>query len=372
MRLKSSSESGGQTLSDIAWMLADGCLVCLPRARIYACIRTRRTRYFSARTVRSVSTALTRDRPALGDPGLASDSSSGIRARSVPMTIALSTTSPPRPSRRRVQYVRRLDQLEQLTASERERLKPVTDEYVFRANDYYLSLIDWGDAEDPIRQGNTRVYEQDRRSAQTVRRSPDNRHQCSSLGTVTVRSPPIGQDGPFTVDIVPLHVDRSLSTRSRVTSRTHVERLRRERDASRRRSTMVGGAILAFVSTSSARRVVGRASRPSSTRRDALHGRHTTFDVGPRRRGRTTPAIAGASLLVVGVPSSDHARRRLSDVSSPARRIDGRRQIGRCDPCLTPFTQNGCPLSIGPDRASLGHDASDRRCGGDEGRGSRL
>ena len=23
-------------------------------------------------------------------------------------------------------------------------------------------------------------------------------------------------------------------------------------------------------------------------------------------------------------------------------------RIGRCDPCLTPFTQNGCPLSIGP------------------------
>ena len=60
---------------------------------------------------------------------------------------------PPRPTtRKRVRYVRHLDQIEQLTADERKRLKPVADEYVFRANDYYLGLIDWSDAEDPIRQ----------------------------------------------------------------------------------------------------------------------------------------------------------------------------------------------------------------------------
>ena len=67
------------------------------------------------------------------------------------MTIALSTTSPQRPSRTRVQYVRRLDQIEQLTAGERQRLKPVCDEYVFTANDCYLGVIDRDDAEDPIR-----------------------------------------------------------------------------------------------------------------------------------------------------------------------------------------------------------------------------
>ncbi len=52
----------------------------------------------------------------------------------------------------RVKYVRRLDQVDQLSAQERERLGPVADRYVFRANDYYLGLIDWNDPDDPIRQ----------------------------------------------------------------------------------------------------------------------------------------------------------------------------------------------------------------------------
>ena len=55
-------------------------------------------------------------------------------------------------TRKRVKYVRRLDQVEQLTAQERDRLGPVSARYVFRANDYYLGLIDWDDPEDPIRQ----------------------------------------------------------------------------------------------------------------------------------------------------------------------------------------------------------------------------
>ena len=53
---------------------------------------------------------------------------------------------------KRVKYVRKLDQIEQLSAQERDRLAPVTDRYVFRANDYYLGLIDWDDPADPIRQ----------------------------------------------------------------------------------------------------------------------------------------------------------------------------------------------------------------------------
>ena len=53
---------------------------------------------------------------------------------------------------KRVKYVRRVDQLEQLSAEERDRLGPVADRYVFRANDYYLDLIDWDDPHDPIRQ----------------------------------------------------------------------------------------------------------------------------------------------------------------------------------------------------------------------------
>jgi len=54
--------------------------------------------------------------------------------------------------RKRVKYVRSVEQLEQLPVAERERLKAVEDRFVFRANDYYLKLIDWSDPKDPIRQ----------------------------------------------------------------------------------------------------------------------------------------------------------------------------------------------------------------------------
>lgn len=55
-------------------------------------------------------------------------------------------------NRRRVKYVRSLDQIDELTVGEKEALKPVSEQYVFRANDYYLNLIDWDDPDDPIRQ----------------------------------------------------------------------------------------------------------------------------------------------------------------------------------------------------------------------------
>ena len=55
-------------------------------------------------------------------------------------------------SLRRVKYVRNLSKLEQLSPSERAQLEPVAEQYVFRANDYYLKLIDWDDPDDPIRQ----------------------------------------------------------------------------------------------------------------------------------------------------------------------------------------------------------------------------
>ena len=58
----------------------------------------------------------------------------------------------PNETRTRVKYVRRLDQVTQLSAEQRDRLGPVEARYVFRANDYYLDLIDWDDPEDPIRQ----------------------------------------------------------------------------------------------------------------------------------------------------------------------------------------------------------------------------
>ena len=55
-------------------------------------------------------------------------------------------------SHRRVTYVRQIGQIEQLSEDERARLEMVSQEYVFRANDYYLGLINWDDPADPIRQ----------------------------------------------------------------------------------------------------------------------------------------------------------------------------------------------------------------------------
>ena len=54
-------------------------------------------------------------------------------------------------TKRRAKYVRKLDQIEQLSDAEKEKLKPVSEKFVFRANDYYLGLINWDDPEDPIR-----------------------------------------------------------------------------------------------------------------------------------------------------------------------------------------------------------------------------
>jgi len=59
---------------------------------------------------------------------------------------------PAQNAERRVKYVRRLDQVNQLSDEMQARLEPVSKEYVFRANDYYLGLIDWDDPEDPIKQ----------------------------------------------------------------------------------------------------------------------------------------------------------------------------------------------------------------------------
>jgi len=41
--------------------------------------------------------------------------------------------------------------LEQLSKQAQSELKKVTDKFAFRCNDYYLSLIDWTDPDDPIR-----------------------------------------------------------------------------------------------------------------------------------------------------------------------------------------------------------------------------
>lgn len=52
---------------------------------------------------------------------------------------------------RRVTYVRDVDRIPDIPEHERERLRKATEVYAFRANDYYLNLIDWDDPSDPIR-----------------------------------------------------------------------------------------------------------------------------------------------------------------------------------------------------------------------------
>ncbi|GIP60394.1 KamA family radical SAM protein [Paenibacillus sp. FSL W8-0186] len=51
----------------------------------------------------------------------------------------------------KTKYITNLDRLTMIPEEERARLKPITEKFVFRVNDYYLNLIDWNDPQDPIR-----------------------------------------------------------------------------------------------------------------------------------------------------------------------------------------------------------------------------
>ena len=53
--------------------------------------------------------------------------------------------------KRRARLVFSIDKIAQLSLDEKTRLKEVTRRYPFRATDYYLSLIDWNNPNDPIR-----------------------------------------------------------------------------------------------------------------------------------------------------------------------------------------------------------------------------
>lgn len=53
---------------------------------------------------------------------------------------------------RKVRYVTNIDNIPGVSPQDRELLRKVAERYVFRANDYYLRLIDWTDPLDPIRQ----------------------------------------------------------------------------------------------------------------------------------------------------------------------------------------------------------------------------
>ena len=52
---------------------------------------------------------------------------------------------------KKIKYLTKLEQIPQLTESEREEMQQVNDKFVFRTNDYYQSLIDWDDPKDPIK-----------------------------------------------------------------------------------------------------------------------------------------------------------------------------------------------------------------------------
>jgi len=48
-------------------------------------------------------------------------------------------------------FITSIDQINELSVEEKDNLKPITNQFVFRSNDYYLSLINWNDCNDPIR-----------------------------------------------------------------------------------------------------------------------------------------------------------------------------------------------------------------------------
>jgi L-lysine 2,3-aminomutase len=48
-------------------------------------------------------------------------------------------------------YIHDINRLTNLPEGERRKLKRVTRQFPFLANEYYLSLIDWSDPKDPLR-----------------------------------------------------------------------------------------------------------------------------------------------------------------------------------------------------------------------------
>lgn len=68
--------------------------------------------------------------------------------QSLPVIVEPPTPNTPR----RVKYLNSIEQIANIRPEDRELLRKVSERYVFRANDYYLRLIDWTDPHDPIRQ----------------------------------------------------------------------------------------------------------------------------------------------------------------------------------------------------------------------------
>ncbi|HDL01330.1 MAG TPA: 4Fe-4S cluster-binding domain-containing protein, partial [candidate division Zixibacteria bacterium] len=53
--------------------------------------------------------------------------------------------------KQKARFILNLNKIPQLSSIEKKQLQGVNEKYVFRANDYYLNLIDWNDPNDPIR-----------------------------------------------------------------------------------------------------------------------------------------------------------------------------------------------------------------------------
>lgn len=51
----------------------------------------------------------------------------------------------------KTKYINKIESIEPLTEEHRQQLQPVAEKYRFRSNEYYLSLINWADPRDPIR-----------------------------------------------------------------------------------------------------------------------------------------------------------------------------------------------------------------------------
>ncbi len=51
----------------------------------------------------------------------------------------------------KIRYITNLGKMDHLTTSEIEMLEPVSEKFAFRTNNYYNSLINWDDPEDPLR-----------------------------------------------------------------------------------------------------------------------------------------------------------------------------------------------------------------------------
>ncbi|MEC9093584.1 MAG: KamA family radical SAM protein [Planctomycetota bacterium] len=67
------------------------------------------------------------------------------------LPVVSQEVGPKKSKPKRTKYIRRIDDIANLSDQEKTDLAGVTEKFVFRANDYYLGLIDWDDPNDPIR-----------------------------------------------------------------------------------------------------------------------------------------------------------------------------------------------------------------------------